>query len=156
MPQLRSLLRATLSGAAELDAYEMDLKRAGRGTRRLVLTAHHLAYGDAAQTRLLLAVTDVTDARLAERLKDDLLREKAILYQELQHRIANSLQIIASVLMQSARRVPSARDAQPSLRCPQPGDVGRGAATAAGRLQRGRGRSCAPTSPSSARASAPR
>jgi two-component sensor histidine kinase len=39
-------------------------------------------------------------------LKDDLLREKAVLHQELQHRVANSLQIIASVLMQSARRVP--------------------------------------------------
>jgi two-component sensor histidine kinase len=51
---------------------------------------------------------DVTDARLAERLKDDLLREKAILFQELQHRVANSLQIIASILMQSARRMPSA------------------------------------------------
>jgi hypothetical protein len=45
---------------------------------------------------------------LAERLKDDLLREKAILFQELQHRVANSLQIIASILMQSARRMPSA------------------------------------------------
>jgi two-component sensor histidine kinase len=49
-------------------------------------------------------VSDVTDARLADRLKDDLLREKAILFQELQHRVANSLQIIASVLMLSARR----------------------------------------------------
>jgi two-component sensor histidine kinase len=109
VPQLRSLLRATLFGGAEVDAYEMDLKRAGHGIRRLVLTAHQLAYGDATQVRLLLTVIDVTDARLAERLKDDLLREKAILYQELQHRVANSLQIIASVLMQSARRVPSAR-----------------------------------------------
>jgi two-component system, sensor histidine kinase PdtaS len=109
VPQLRSLLRATLSGAAHVDAYEMDLARPGRDTRRLVITAHQLVYGDAAETRLLLAVSDVTDARLAERLKDDLLREKAILYQELQHRVANSLQIIASVLMQSARRVPSAR-----------------------------------------------
>ena len=109
MPQLRGLLRATLTGAAEVDAYEMELKRAGRGTRRLVLTAHRLVYGDDSQTRLLLAVTDVTDARLAERLKDDLLREKAILYQELQHRVANSLQIIASVLMQSARRIASAQ-----------------------------------------------
>jgi two-component sensor histidine kinase len=36
------------------------------------------------------------------------MREKAILFQELQHRVANSLQIIASVLMQTARRVPSA------------------------------------------------
>ncbi len=108
VPQLRSLLRVTLSGAAQVDAYEMDLKRPGLGPRRLVITAHRLDYTDAANVRLLLAVSDVTDARLAERLKDDLLREKAMLFQELQHRVANSLQIIASVLMQSARRVPSA------------------------------------------------
>jgi two-component sensor histidine kinase len=44
---------------------------------------------------------------VAEKLKDDLLREKAILLQEIQHRVANSLQIIASVLLQSARRVQS-------------------------------------------------
>jgi two-component system, sensor histidine kinase PdtaS len=107
VPQLRSLLRVTLSGAAEVDGYEMDLMHSGRAPRRLVITAHQLVYGDATEVRLMLAVSDVTDARLADRLKDDLLREKAILYQELQHRIANSLQIIASVLMQSARRVPS-------------------------------------------------
>jgi two-component sensor histidine kinase len=109
VPQLRSLLRATLLSAAEVDAYEMDLKRAGRDPRRLVLTARQLVYGDASEVRLLLTISDVTDARLAERLKDDLLREKAILYQELQHRVANSLQIIASVLMQSARRAPTAQ-----------------------------------------------
>jgi two-component system, sensor histidine kinase PdtaS len=108
VPQLRSLLKATLSGAAKVDAYEMDLNRPTRTPRRLVITAHQLDYGDQENVRLLLAVSDVTDARLAERLKDDLLREKAMLFQELQHRIANSLQIIASVLMQSARRVQSA------------------------------------------------
>jgi two-component sensor histidine kinase len=107
VPQLRSLLKATLSGSAEVDAYEMDLKRSGRGPRRLVITAHQLVYADTTNVRLLLAVSDVTDARLADRLKDDLLREKAILFQELQHRVANSLQIIASILMQSARRMPS-------------------------------------------------
>jgi two-component sensor histidine kinase len=106
VPQLRSLLRATLSGAADVQAYEMDLRRPGSEARRLVLSAHQLDHGDAASVRLLLAVSDVTDARLAERLKDDLLREKAILFQELQHRVANSLQIIASVLMQTARRAP--------------------------------------------------
>ncbi len=109
IPQLRSLLRVTLSGAADVGAYEMDLERAGREARRLVITAHRLDHSDTHETRLLLAVSDVTDARLAERLKDDLLREKALLYRELQHRVANSLQIIASVLMQSARRVGSAR-----------------------------------------------
>ena len=86
--QLRSLLKATLSGAADIAAYEMDLRRDGEAPRRLVITAHILEYGDAANVRLLLAVSDVTDARLAERLKDDLLREKAILFQELQHRVA--------------------------------------------------------------------
>ena len=35
------------------------------------------------------------------------MRDKALLIQEVQHRVANSLQIIASVLMQSARNVSS-------------------------------------------------
>jgi two-component system, sensor histidine kinase PdtaS len=107
VPQLNSLLRVTLSGAADVGAYEMDLERTGREARRLVITAHRLDHSDTHDTRVLLEVSDVTDARLAERLKDDLLREKALLYQELQHRVANSLQIIASVLLQSARRVGS-------------------------------------------------
>src|SRR5579859_561493 len=109
VPQLSSLLKVTLSGAADVGAYEMDLERAGCEARRLVITAHRLDHSDTHDTRVLLEVSDVTDARLAERLKDDLLREKALLYQELQHRVANSLQIIASVLMQSARKMPSAQ-----------------------------------------------
>jgi two-component sensor histidine kinase len=107
VPQLRSLLRATLSGNAEIEAYEMDLLRRGQEPRRLVLRAHTLSYGSTADVRMVLAVSDVTDARLAEKLKEGLLQEKAVLLRELQHRIANSLQIIASVLLQSARRVGS-------------------------------------------------
>jgi two-component sensor histidine kinase len=72
-----------------------------------VLNAQKLAYGAGEAVRILLTVSDVTDARAAERLKDDLIREKAVLLQEVQHRVANSLQIIASVLLQSARNVQS-------------------------------------------------
>ncbi|HEU5067436.1 MAG TPA: histidine kinase dimerization/phosphoacceptor domain -containing protein [Sphingomicrobium sp.] len=107
MPKLASLLRATASGSAQIEAYEIDLRRPKRKTRDLVVNAHTLDDGDADHIRLLLAVTDVTDARAEARLKDDLVRDKAILLQEVQHRVANSLQIIASVLMQSARRVQS-------------------------------------------------
>jgi len=107
VPQLDSLLQATISGAAEIDAYEMDLVRNGKRTCRLILSAHKLDYFDTEKVRVVLAATDVTAARLAERQKDDLVREKHVLLQELQHRVANSLQIIASVLMQSARRVQS-------------------------------------------------
>ncbi|MGK6318593.1 sensor histidine kinase [Sphingomonas sp. DT-204] len=105
VPQLRSLLDVTLSEAG-IEAYEMDLK-GDSAPRRLVLNARKLDYGDAEQVRLLVTICDVTEARASARLKDDLLREKAILLRELQHRVANSLQIIASVLMQSARRVQS-------------------------------------------------
>jgi len=106
VPQLRSLLRATLSGYARVDAYELDFK-GDTAPRRLVLNVQKLDYSDAEQVRLLLTISDVTEARISEKFKDDLLREKAILLRELQHRVANSLQIIASVLMQSARRVQS-------------------------------------------------
>jgi two-component sensor histidine kinase len=105
--QLRSLLTNTVAGNAEIEAYEMDLKRTGKTTRRLVLNARKLDYADADNVRLLLSVSDITDARAAEKIKDDLLREKAILLQEVQHRVANSLQIIASVLLQSAKHVHS-------------------------------------------------
>ena len=107
VPQLRALLKATAAGSAQIDAYEMDLKGDRLAPRRLVINAQKLDYGDPAHIRLLLSVADVTDARLANKLKDDLLREKAILLQEIQHRVANSLQIIASVILQSVRRVQS-------------------------------------------------
>lgn len=107
VPQLDSLLRATIGSAAEIDAYEMDLVRKGKAVCRLILSAHKLDYFDTEKVRVVLAATDVTASRLAEKQKDALVQEKQVLLQELQHRVANSLQIIASVLMQSARRVQS-------------------------------------------------
>jgi two-component sensor histidine kinase len=86
----------------------MDLVRPGHSTCRLVLNAHMLDYeASVGEARIVMAVTDVTAARLADKQKDDLLHEKQVLMQELQHRVANSLQIIASVLLQSARKVNS-------------------------------------------------
>lgn len=114
VPQLRSLLSATASGHAAIDAYEMDLKRPGMPRCTLVLNAHILDHSDKESGRIVLAITDITAARNserkvrdAEREKDALLREKEVLLQELHHRVANSLQIIASVLMQRVRSVQS-------------------------------------------------
>jgi hypothetical protein len=93
--------------AAEIDAYEMDLVRDGKATCQLTLSANKLDYFDTEKVRIVLAATDMTATRLAEKQKDALIREKHVLLQEVQHRVANSLQIIASVLMQSAKRVKS-------------------------------------------------
>jgi len=107
LPQLQSLLSATASGAAKIEAYDMDLERAGRETRRLIVHAQRLVYIDLENMRLLIAVTDMTDARLGEKLKEEALRENLILLQEVRHRVANSLQIIASVLLHNAKRTQS-------------------------------------------------
>lgn len=123
VPQLQMLLETTADGIAAIDAYEMDLKRPGLPDRRLVINVQKLDYGDPEKLRLLVAIADVTDARLATKKDQDQLRanaarndelaaENEALMQEIRHRVANSLQIIASVLMQSARAAQSeeARD----------------------------------------------
>ncbi len=107
LPKIRSLLTATLSGAADIKAYEFELVRADMPTRCLVLSAQRVVYLDLAHTRVLLAATDITEARANELLKDEALRRNMVLLQEVRHRVANSLQIIASVLLQNARKTPS-------------------------------------------------
>jgi two-component sensor histidine kinase len=107
LPQLRSLLEATAAGNADIEAYEMDLKGSRRAVRKLVIKAQRLELASGQPIRIMMTVADVTDTRADDKLRDDLLREKGILLQELQHRVANSLQIIASVILQSARRTQS-------------------------------------------------
>src|SRR5450432_1689353 len=46
LPQLQALLAAALSGSAEIEAYEVDLKRRGQKTRRLIIHAEKLVYLD--------------------------------------------------------------------------------------------------------------
>lgn len=106
-PRLRSLLNATLAGAAKIEAYEMDLERPGLQTRTLIVHAQRLVYLDLENVRVLMAVTDVTEARADAKIKDEALRQNLVLLQEVRHRVANSLQIIASVLLQNAKRTQS-------------------------------------------------
>src|ERR1700735_4693554 len=56
---------------------------------------------------ILLTIEDVTERRAAEWEAAELLRQKEMLLQEVQQRIANSLQIIASILLLKARTVQS-------------------------------------------------
>ena len=107
IPQLRTLLDATVSGHAAVESYQLDLVRPGQETARLVINAHQLEYDAGDGIRLIVAMRDVTQTLRDEQIKDALVREKQVLLQELQHRVANSLQIIASVLMQGARKVQS-------------------------------------------------
>jgi two-component sensor histidine kinase len=55
----------------------------------------------------LLGIEDVTGKRALEREKDELQRQKDILLDEIQHRVTNSLQIIASIILLKAKSVDS-------------------------------------------------
>ncbi|MDB5469228.1 MAG: sensory transduction regulatory protein, partial [Caulobacter sp.] len=78
------------------------------------LNARKVLYDTSADMTILLAFTDVTARRVIERERADLLErteelleQKQVLLQEMEHRVANSLQIIASILMLKARAVTS-------------------------------------------------
>ena len=75
--QLDSLLRATVAGNASIEVYEMDLVRAGKETQCLLINAHTLDYFEAESIRVVLAITDVTSQRLADKVRDDLVRENS-------------------------------------------------------------------------------
>ena len=109
-PQLRNLLESALSYGEDPGLYETDLIKKGKEPRRLVLKVQLVDHGGVQGQWILLSVEDVTEARAAEHQimtllmeKDAMLRERAMLLVEMQHRIANSLQIIASVLQLKAR-----------------------------------------------------
>ena len=106
LPRLRSLLEAVGSGEAEIADYQLEMPVAGAAPRSLRLSAERLAFS-AMPVRLLLTIVDVTVSNATQRKMDELVRQKEMLLQEVQHRVANSLQIIASVLLQSARKVDS-------------------------------------------------
>ncbi len=123
IPQVIALLKATAGGLASVEMYETSLLRKGKPPRQLVVNAHRLADEDGQHIRLLVAINDVTLARAEALERENLIREKEVLLREVQHRVANSLQIIASVLMQSARRVQSDEARGHLAGCAQPGDV---------------------------------
>ncbi len=112
--QLGLLLENALCDGPHMGDYETDLIRKGARPRRLQVNVQTIIRGAAPNTRALMAITDMTQVRHSERLnisllleKDGLLKERAILLDEMQHRIANSLQIIASILLLKARAVKS-------------------------------------------------
>ena len=107
IPKLRVLLEKIIPEQGVMEGYEVEHEFPGLGHRTMCLNARQVFYEDGANTTILLGMEDVTDRRVLEREKDELLRDKDMLLEELQHRIANSLTIIASIILMKARTVQS-------------------------------------------------
>src|ERR1041384_5714769 len=103
IPKLRALLEKILPEKGMMESYEVEHEFPGLGLRTMCLNARQVSYTGGAGTTILLGIEDITERRVLERDKDELLRQKDVLLEELQHRIANSLQIIASIILKQGR-----------------------------------------------------
>ena len=114
IPALRHLLETIIPDRVAMDEFEVAHDFPGLGLRIMLLNARKVIYENSAAITILLAFRDVTTNRLIETEKaallaraEQLLDQKQVLLEEMRHRVANSLQIIASILLLKARAVAS-------------------------------------------------
>jgi chemotaxis protein methyltransferase CheR len=114
IPALRLLIETVIPQQSATDAFEVEHDFLHLGRRTMLLNARLVRYTEHSGATILIAFKDVTERRAIEREKQELLehterllaQEKTLL-REMEHRIANSLQIIASILLLKAGAVGS-------------------------------------------------
>jgi chemotaxis protein methyltransferase CheR len=114
IPGLRQLLTSVLPQRAALEGFEFENDFAHLGRRTIQLNALPIRDEIGESRMVLLAIKDITERRVAEQEKqrllehtEKLLEQQKTLLREMRHRIANSLQIIASILLLKAGSVSS-------------------------------------------------
>ena len=114
IPGLRQLLTAVVPQRTALEGFEFENDFAHLGRRTIQLNALPIRDEGGDSRMILLAIKDITERRVAEQEKqrllehtEELLEQQRTLLREMQHRIANSLQIIASILLLKAGSVSS-------------------------------------------------
>jgi PAS domain S-box-containing protein len=106
VPGLRQLLAAVVDKHTALNSFEFERDFVKLGKRTLNLNALPIRDEGGSSRMVLVAIKDITERRLAEQEKqhllehtEQLLEQQRTLLREMRHRIANSLQIIASILL---------------------------------------------------------
>lgn len=107
IPELRVLMDKIARDYEPFAEYEVDRVFPRIGRRIMRLDARKVFYQEGDHSTILLTFEDATDRRAIEQQVQALLREKELLLEEMQHRVNNSLQIIASILLIKARTVQS-------------------------------------------------
>jgi len=112
--ELREFLEKDIAHKSVIEGFPISHEFPRIGRRDLLLHARKLVEAGSGPVRILLGFEDVTERRAIEREKerlqlhtDKLVLQKELLLEEMQHRVINSLQIIASILMLKARAVSS-------------------------------------------------
>ena len=101
------LLETVLSQSAVVEDCAIELDVPNVGLRHMLLSARQATGQGNTDAAMLVGLQDVTASREAEALKIALREKHLMLLTEVHHRVANSLQIIASILLLKARTVKS-------------------------------------------------
>jgi chemotaxis protein methyltransferase CheR len=103
IPKLRTSLETIISGRNTIEAFEAEYFFPSIGRRIMVLNARKVYRPGNKIQQILLAIEDVTERARLEREHAAAYERIAILLQELTHRVNNSLQLIAAMVMIEAR-----------------------------------------------------
>jgi PAS domain S-box-containing protein len=103
IPRLRTALDTILPGQETIEAFEVDHVFPSIGRRVMVLNARKVYRPGGRRQQILLTIKDVTERVRLEREHAAAHERVGRLLQELQHRVRNSLQFIASMVMIESR-----------------------------------------------------
>ena len=106
IPALRKLLEEVIPDQTAVEDYEVIHNFTTLGTRTMLVNAREIHF-DSGTKRMLLSIFDITEQRVIEAQVQKLIEQKNSLLDEMRHRIANSLQLIASILLLKADGVAS-------------------------------------------------
>ncbi len=106
IPALRVLLEQVIPEKMIVEHYEVTHTFMRLGKRTMVIRARAIKF-DSTRQNILLSILDVTEQRKLQHDKEQLMLQKDTLLKEMRHRIANSLQLIASIILLKAGMVKS-------------------------------------------------
>jgi len=111
IPSLRALLEKVIPEKKPVEGYEMEHYVEGVGTQTFVVYARQIQFGTR-RRNILISISNITDQRVMQQDKERLMLQKDTLLKEMRHRIANSLQLIASIILLKAGTVKSEESRQ--------------------------------------------
>lgn len=107
IPALRHFLNNIIPEHAVMKEYKIVHDFLTIGRRTMLLSAREVIYENSTKRHLLLSIGDITGQELLDAEKDKLSKQKDLMIKEMKHRMANSLQLIASILILKSEAVES-------------------------------------------------
>jgi PAS domain S-box-containing protein len=103
IPELRTLLETIISDRKTIEAFQVEHFFPSIGQRIMLLNAREVYQPGNTTQQILLVIEDITERVRLEREHAAAHERIGLLLQELTHRVKNSLQLIASMVMIEAR-----------------------------------------------------